>query len=193
MTALLLAAAIVAFMLFTRATWIAVAEFITLMRTGVNRERDSEVLLLLAIGFLLMLALDTTPAHSAPLASGAPGDTMISFSMPRYHARPGLALSDSGNPIAQGYHRWELAMSTQAKACRDSGLAWCRDPRNFATWIPQAAIGPVLAYGYERPGYRVTVRRPRVMSLALPASWWVRTYTDTASAWQLVGTWGGNE
>lgn len=112
----------------------------------------------------------------------APAATTVSWTMPRYHANAGGA-PDTTKPLAMRLRLWELAYTTKAKACRDSGLAWCRDTANFKVWIPQAGNYFIIAEGYALPGESVAVAEPPVMSLQWPYTWWVRSWTYRASMW----------
>lgn len=128
---------------------------------------------------------DAASAGRPLSVSAAPSDTLISFSMPRVHALRGLALPDTGNPLSEGYRRWELAYSTRAKACRDSGSAWRRDIRNFGAWRPGAQIVPFRS-GYAAPGQHVTVDSILVSSFSWPFALWARAWTDVPGRWTYI-------
>lgn len=109
---------------------------------------------------------------------------ILTWTMPTVHTIPGTASPDSLSRLPDGYYRWELGYSTQSKACKDSGLVWCRDPRNISTWLPGAQIKIVL-YGYGRPGQMVYQAEIPVISFDWPYTWWVRSFTgpEAPSVW----------
>jgi hypothetical protein len=123
--------------------------------------------------------------------AGAQGVT-VTFRMPLYHdARPLSGVPDTTKPLSTGHHRWEIGYSTQSKACRDSGLAWCRDIRNMGAWLPGAQI-VVFRSGYALPGEYVVAESLYVSSFSWPFAIWGRAWTAVPGRWTLIGERSSN-
>lgn len=127
----------------------------------------------------------TTGVLAAPAATAA-APLSVSFRMPIYHdLAPLSGLPDTTSLLPTGYHRWEIGYSSYSKACRDSGLAWCRDIRNFGAWRPGAQIVPFRS-GYAAPGQYITVDSILVSSFSWPYALWGRAWTDVPGRWTYI-------